>query len=97
MAARRRAASSARSETSSPSGDEEPRFEEALERLEEIVSRLEGGGLELEAALVAFEQGVALTRRCAGQLEDAERRIEQLVQEGERWLVRPFDEPEETG
>lgn len=96
MAAKRRAASSARSETTSPSGDEEPTFEEALERLEVIVNQLEGGDLELEAALAAFEKGVALTRRCAGQLEDAERRIEQLVQEGEKWLVRPFDEPGEA-
>ena len=60
------------------------------------MNQLEAGDLELEAALAAFEQGVALTRRCAGQLDDAERRIEQLVQEGEKWLVRPFDETEEA-
>jgi exodeoxyribonuclease VII small subunit len=97
MAARRRAAASAQAGSSSPTGEEEPTFEQALERLEEIVNQLEGGDLELEAALEAFEQGVALTRRCAGQLDAAERHIEQLVQEGERWLVRPFDEGEETG
>jgi len=95
MAAKRRAAASARSEATPPSGEEEPTFEQALERLEEIVNRLEAGDLELEAALEAFEQGVALTRRCAGQLDDAERRIEQLVQDGAKWLVRPFDETEE--
>ena len=42
------------------------------------VDRLEGGELELEAALASFEQGVALTRRCAQQLEAAEERIELL-------------------
>ncbi len=67
-----------------------PSFEEALERLEGIVDRLEQGDLELEDALGAFEKGVRLTRRCAGQLEDAERRIEVLVKEGEKWLARPF-------
>jgi exodeoxyribonuclease VII small subunit len=92
MAAKRSAAASAQS----PTEAEDPTFEQALERLEEIVNRLEGGDLELEAALEAFEQGVALTRRCAGQLDDAERRIEQLVQEGEKWLVRPFEEAEEA-
>ena len=66
-------------------------FEGALERLEAIVDRLEGGDLELEGALAAFEEGVALTRHCAEQLERAERRIEVLVQEGERWAVRPFE------
>ena len=71
-------------------------FEEALQRLEAIVDRLEEGDLELEAALAAFEDGVSLTRRCAGQLEDAERRIEVLVREGEKWIARPFAESEES-
>ncbi len=67
-------------------------FEQALQRLEAIVDRLEGGDLELEDALAAFEDGVNLTRRCAGQLENAERRIELLVREGEKWISRPFAE-----
>ena len=96
MAARRRAVAGAQAGPNPPPGEEEPTFEQALERLEEIVNQLEGGDLELEAALEAFERGVALTRRCAGQLDEAERRIEQLVQEGEKWLVRPFDEGEES-
>jgi exodeoxyribonuclease VII small subunit len=73
---------------------EELSFEDALERLETLVDQLEQGDLDLEEALAAFEQGVALTRRCAGQLEDAERRVEVLVREGEKWFARPFEEPE---
>jgi exodeoxyribonuclease VII small subunit len=75
-------------------------FETALSRLEAIVDRLEEGDLELEAALSAFEQGVALSRRCAEQLAQAERRIEMLVRESEGWQTRPFEpdeiEPEEN-
>jgi exodeoxyribonuclease VII small subunit len=71
-------------------------FEEALQRLEAIVDRLEEGDLELAEALATFEDGVKLTRRCAGQLEDAERRIEILVREGEKWVSRPFEESEES-
>ena len=74
-------------------------FETALERLEGIVGRLEGGELELEDALAAFEQGVALTRRCAEQLESTERRIQVLVREGEALATRAFepeaDDPED--
>jgi exodeoxyribonuclease VII small subunit len=81
----------------SPEGLEALGFEDALARLETIVDRLEQGDLELEQALAAFEEGVALTRRCAGQLEDAERRIEVLVREGEKWIARPFEETEEAG
>ena len=71
-------------------------FEKALERLESIVDRLEQGGLELEAALAAFEEGVQLSRRCAEQLDAAERRIEVLVQQGREFVTRPFDEPEDA-
>lgn len=74
---------------------EGPSFETALEQLEAIVDRLEQGEIELEDALRAFEAGVALTRRCAKQLSDAERRIEVLVREGESWVARPFEASEE--
>jgi exodeoxyribonuclease VII small subunit len=72
-------------------------FEAALERLENLVERLETGDLPLEAALAAFEEGVALTRRCAEELSRAERRIESLVREGGRLVERPLAEdlPEE--
>ena len=60
------------------------------------MDRLEEGDLELETALADFEEGVKLTRRCAGQLEDAERRVEVLVREGEKWISRPFSESEES-
>ena len=76
--------------SAAPNADDIP-FEAALEQLEALVDRLEQGELELEDALAAFEEGVALTRRCAGQLDSAERRIEVLVREGEKWLTRPFE------
>lgn len=84
------------SRRSRESTEEELSFEEALARLETVVARLEGGDLELEAALTAFESGVALARRCAGQLEHAEQRIETLVREGEKWMVRPFAAADEA-
>ncbi len=92
MAKRRQAAQSSPDPTSTD--PESLSFEVALERLEENVERLEQGDLALEAALAAFEQGVALSRRCAGQLEQARRRIEILAQEGEQWVERPFDAEE---
>jgi exodeoxyribonuclease VII small subunit len=70
-------------------------FEEALEGLEALVDRLETGELPLEAALAAFEQGVRLSRRCAEQLEGAERRLEELVREGGVLVARPFDAGED--
>jgi exodeoxyribonuclease VII small subunit len=68
-----------------------PSFESALERLEAIVERLEGGELPLEDALRAFEEGVTLSRRCSAELEAAERRIEQLVGGGDGSARVPFE------
>ena len=61
------AAGSASAEPDSDPDAKQPAlsFESSLEQLESIVDRLEEGDLPLEEALAAFEQGVALTRRCA--------------------------------
>jgi len=56
-------------------------FEDALQRLEQIVDRLEAGNLPLEESLKVFEEGVGLARRCAKYLEDAEKRIELLTRD----------------
>ncbi|MCO6509810.1 MAG: exodeoxyribonuclease VII small subunit [Aridibacter famidurans] len=58
-------------------------FEESLEALEEIVTRLEEGDLPLEKSLELFEEGVKLSRRCQEKLAAAERRIEMLVKDAE--------------
>ena len=73
-----------------PSEVSEMSFETALERLESVVDRLEEGDLSLEAALSAFEEGVALSKRCAKHLDAAEHRIELLTRDGGNWLTRPL-------
>lgn len=70
----------------------EPTFEEALNQLEALVAKLEAGDLPLEEALRAFEEGVRLTRLCAGRLEEAERRVHLLTRTPEGTEVEvPFD------
>jgi len=83
-----------RQAASGATADPDLSFEAALERLEQVVDRLEGGDLELDAALSAFEEGVKLTASCAAQLETAERRVEILMQQGAGWVARPFDTEE---
>jgi exodeoxyribonuclease VII small subunit len=58
-------------------------FEEAYERLEEIVRRLEGDDLTIEQSVDLYEQGVALVRQCNERLDSAELRISQLAPNGE--------------
>jgi len=66
-------------------------FEDALERLEAIVDRLERGDLALENALATFEEGVGLSRRLGEQLGGAERRVEELLRDGAGQTTRPLD------
>jgi exodeoxyribonuclease VII small subunit len=70
----------------------EPTFEEALAELERIVHQLEDGQTDLEASLASYERGVALLKRCHGQLQQAEQRILLLtgVSEEERPVTQPF-------
>ena len=58
---------------------EPPAFENALEELETIVGRMEDGEPSLEELLKLFERGMDLTRRCQKALDDAEQRIQTLM------------------
>jgi exodeoxyribonuclease VII small subunit len=58
------------------------RFEAALSELEGIVRSMEGGQLELDAAIAAYSRGMALMKHCAAQLDAAEERI-RILENGE--------------
>ena len=72
------------------------KFEEALQKLEAIVNKMEGGDLSLEEALNAFEEGVKLAKFCSSKLDEAERRVEKLIrkQDGKLETI-PFSEEED--
>ncbi len=66
-------------------------FEAALERLERLVGKLEGGELTLEDSLQTFEQGATLIRHCCERLEAAELRISELEPGRAEPVERPLD------
>jgi exodeoxyribonuclease VII small subunit len=71
-------------------------FEDAMKRIEEIVSDLERGDLPLEQSLDRFEEAVKLARSCHETLETASKRISKLVRtEGDGFTLEPLDEPRE--
>jgi exodeoxyribonuclease VII small subunit len=70
------------------------RFEEALERLEEIVKKMEAGEMTLEESLKAFEEGIRLSRLCAKKLDEADRRVEILLRQDGEIVPKPFPEEE---
>lgn len=74
--------------------EDESSFEEALERLETIVEELEAGSLSLEQSLARYEEGMRLSRRLTQTLDQAEKRIERLVEEegGGEPTTRTFEQ-----
>lgn len=58
-------------------------FEQALAELQNIVQKLEEGGLSLEESLALFERGRSLADYCNAQLDQADLRIKYLTSEGE--------------
>ena len=65
----------------SPSTDKQPGFEQAIDKLEDLIEQIESGEVGLEAAIAQYEQGQALIKRCRGILDKAERRIAELTQD----------------
>lgn len=67
-----------------------PKFEECLQRLEKIVDELERGDIPLEQALKLFEEGIQLSHSCRKDLEEAEGKVEILLQQNGRLQPEPF-------
>jgi exodeoxyribonuclease VII small subunit len=73
---------------------DQPSFEAALKRLEEIVHLLEEGDVGLGESLERYEEGVKLLRQSYELLQRAERRIELLsgVDAEGNPITQPFDD-----
>lgn len=69
-----------------------PSFEETLAELEQLVNRLERGELSLEESLQAFERGVNLTRSCQKALQEAEQKVQILIEKNGNQTLEPFQD-----
>lgn len=70
----------------------EIRFEDALKKLEKIVSDLEAGKLSLDESLKKYEEGVRLSAACSRLLEQAQKRVEVLSKKEGEFLLKSFEE-----
>ena len=71
---------------------EKQTFEDSLSALEKIVRGLEDGDLPLEESLKLFEDGVRLARECRERLDQAERRIEVLLEGDDGGRIEPLED-----
>ncbi len=66
-------------ETQVPADIAKLSFEEALQELEQIVKRLEGGTGKLDDAIQSYERGTLLKRHCETKLREAQARVDKIV------------------
>tara|TARA_B100001559_G_scaffold302115_1_gene289590 strand:- start:1008 stop:1232 length:225 start_codon:yes stop_codon:yes gene_type:complete len=57
-------------------------FESSLKELESIVKKLEDENINLEDSVKSFEAGINLVKECQKQLEDAELKVKELLDDG---------------
>lgn len=66
-------------------------FEKALADLEKLVEDMERGDLSLEDSLKHFEQGIALTTQCQKTLQQAELKVQELIEKNGKLVETDFD------
>lgn len=62
-------------------------YEQALERLTQIIRAMENDKIPLDESLKLYEEGVVIVRRLSAELDDAERRIKILQQNAQGEIV----------
>lgn len=62
----------------------EKTFEEAINELEKCITVLEEGESSLEESMKIFEEGMKLSKFCSDKLQNAEKRIVELINENEK-------------
>ncbi|MCH1616845.1 MAG: exodeoxyribonuclease VII small subunit [Candidatus Poseidonia sp.] len=66
-------------------------YDEALRRLEDLVTQLERGGKNLDETLAMFEEGTTLLKRCKEELGEVEGRLAEMRLDEAEALVKEDD------
>ena len=67
-------------------------FEKSLGELERLVTQLEQDELSLEVSLKQFERGIQLAQACQSALQQAERRVQMLIEKSTQPEIVAWDE-----
>ena len=66
-------------------------FEEAMKKLEKIVTELESGNFNLDESVLKFEEGSKIAKQCNNMLENAEKKITILLEKDGELKENNFD------
>ncbi len=63
-----------------------------MEELEKLVEQMERGDISLEESLKSFERGIRLTRACQQALQEAEQKVQILLEKNGQQSLEPFND-----
>ncbi|MFT6345425.1 MAG: exodeoxyribonuclease VII small subunit [Paraglaciecola sp.] len=66
-------------------------FEQSMQELETLVTKMEHGDLPLEDALQSFERGIQLARHSQQKLKDAEQKVQVLTSQNGQQTLDVFE------
>lgn len=69
-------------------------FESALLELEQLVKKMDSAELSLDESLSAFEKGINLIRHCQVTLQQAEQKVQLLMEKNGELHTEDFHEPQ---
>ncbi len=70
-------------------------FEQSMKELEEIAEKLSNGDISLDESIKLFEDGMRLSKNCQKILENAEKKVNILINKDGEVEKEPFGETEE--
>ena len=71
-------------------------FENKLQRLEEIVAKLEEEQTDLDASVKLFEEGITLSKEMTEKLQEVKFKVTALKKKGAALLTEPFAAQQNT-
>lgn len=63
-----------------------------MQELEQLVEQMERGDISLEESLKSFERGIKLTRTCQQALQEAEQKVQILLEKNGQQSLEPFND-----
>lgn len=68
-----------------------PNLEDSLSEITQLIDRMEHSEQTLEQSLEHFERGITLVRHCQKLLDQAEQKVELLMQNNDKEELTPYE------
>lgn len=73
-----------------------PNLEESLTEITQLIDKMEQGELTLEQSLNHFERGITLVKHCQKILEEAEQKVQILIQNNHQEELAAYGEEDKN-